>query len=481
MKIRTRLLAVFVAFIFTALLGFLYLIEGEIRPRYLEATEEALVDFSEMFAAVISESAIKTDADGNITIDPQMIQRAFDALPNRKLDALIYDLRKTQIDTRVYVTNQQGTVIFDSDNGRDVGEDYSQWRDVNRTLKGEYGARATGKDPIYPEGETLFIARPIFSKGDIIGAISIGKPTRNVDKFISNLSENLWFTGIGLAILLAYVGFTLNLWITKPLDEIQQYALSVSRGEKASPPQTGKNEIGDVAKSLESMRTALDGKTYIEEYVQTLTHELKAPVAGIRGASELLKEDLPKEQRDRFLDNIVSQTERIQGLIERLLDLAELENANSLKTIENISISELFSVVTESLSDLSESHRVKIIALANNLFIKGDPFLLEQALSNLVKNAVEHSYKGADIKISATEQDNEINLTVSNSGPDIPDYALNKIFDRFYSLPNQNGQKGTGIGLSFVKEIAQLHKGTVEVESSDGITNFTIKLRDKNE
>jgi two-component system sensor histidine kinase CreC len=481
MKIRTRLLAVFVAFIFTALLGFLYLIEGEIRPRYLEATEEALVDFSEMFAAVISESAIKTDTNGNIKIDTQMIQRAFDALPNRKLDALIYDLRKTQIDTRVYVTDQQGVVIFDSDNGRDVGEDYSQWRDVNRTLKGEYGARATGKDPIYPEGETLFIARPIFSKGDIIGVISIGKPTRNVDKFINNLSKNLWFTGIALAILLAYVGFTLNLWITKPLDQIQQYALAISRGKKASPPETGNNEVGDVAKSLESMKAALDGKTYIEEYVQTLTHELKAPVAGIRGASELLKEELPQEQRDRFLDNIVSQTERIQGLIERLLDLAELENANSLKIVETINLNELFAEVKDSFANLSISQNSTITSIANDLTIDGDAFLLEQALSNLVKNAIEHSDNGSEITITATQQSSEITIAVSNTGQEIPEYALQKIFDRFYSLPNKDGRKGTGIGLSFVQEIAQLHNGSVEVESLEGTTTFKLIIRDSNE
>ena len=474
MKIRTRLLAVFVAFIFTSLLGYVYLIEGEIRPRYLEATEETLVDFSEMFAAVISESAVTTDEKGNIVIDPQMIERAFNALPNRKLDALIYDLEKTQVDTRVYVTDVEGIVIFDSDNSRDVGEDYSQWIDVNRTLSGEYGARATWGDPIYPDGDTLFIARPILSKGDIIGVISIGKPTRNVDQFIDNLSQNLWFTGIALAIFLAYIGFTLNLWITKPLDEIQQYALAVSRGEKAAPPQTGNNEVGDVVKSLESMRSALDGKTYIEEYVQTLTHELKAPVAGIRGASELLKEDLPHEARDRFLNNIVSQTERIQGLIERLLDLAELENANALNTVEKISLDEVINNVLESLSSYAKVHQVSVTTNKHDLSIKGDSFLIEQALSNLVKNAIEHADAGTEVNVWVSKHDSEVDISVSNIGSVIPDYALPKLFDRFFSLPNKDGQKGTGIGLSFVKEIVELHEGKIAVNSNSESTTFTI-------
>jgi two-component system sensor histidine kinase CreC len=427
-----------------------------------------------MFAAVVSESAVKTDDKGNIVIEPQMIERAFNALPNRKLDALIYDLKKTQVDTRVYVTDDKGTVIFDSDNNRDVGEDYSQWRDVNRTLNGEYGARATWGDPIYPDGDTLFIARPIFSKGDIIGVISIGKPTRNVDQFIDNLSQNLWFTGIALAIFLAYIGFTLNLWITRPLDDIQQYALAVSRGEKAAPPQTGDNEIGDVAQSLESMRSALDGKTYIEEYVQTLTHEIKAPVAGIRGASELLKEDLPDETRDRFLDNIVSQTERIQGLIERLLDLAELENANTLKAVEKVKVDSLIEKTSTSLSDYAASHKVSIGFNNTGLTIKGDPFLLEQAISNLVKNAIEHAHSDTVVSIKAKKIGHSITISVTNSGSEIPDFASPYIFDRFYSLPKKGGQKGSGIGLSFVREIVSLHGGEIKVESNMNTTNFIL-------
>ena len=476
MKIRTRLLTVFVAFVFTVLIGFIYFIEGEIRPRYLEATEEALVDFSEMFAAVVSESAVALDAEGNILIDPRMIQRAFDALPNRKLDAQIYDLEKTQVDTRVYVTDLNGTVIFDSDNGRDLGQDYARWRDVMRTLGGEYGARTTWGDAIYPEGDTMYIARPLLSNGDIIGVISIGKPTRNVDMFISNLSNNLWFTGIVMALFAAYIGFALNLWITKPLDEIQKYAIAVTRGEKSAPPKTGKNEIGDVVSSLESMRKALDGKTYIEEYVQTLTHELKAPVAGIRGASELLKEDLPQETRDRFLDNIVNQTERIQGLIERLLDLAELENANTLKNVETIKLDELTFTVKESLLPYAETFGVTLKIQDSGLSLKGDPFLLEQALNNLVKNAIEHSDAGTEIHISSVKHASEIDISVSNIGPAIPDYALPKIFDRFYSLPNRDGQKGTGIGLSFVREIAELHEGKIAVNSNEESTTFTLIL-----
>ena len=466
MKIRTRLITVFVAFTFAAVLGIVYLIAEEIRPSYLEAQEEALVDFSEMFAAVVSENAITTSKNGSVSIDAQLLERAFEALPKRNLQAQIYDLEKTQVDTRVYVTDNVGTVLFDSDNGRDVGKDYSRWRDVSRTLRGEYGARTSWADPIYPEGDTMYIARPVLYNGDIIGVLSVGKPTRNADTSIANLRDKLWITGVAIALIITLVGFMINLWITHPLDELQRYALSVSRGERTPLPKIGKNEVGDVGKALESMRTALDGKTYIEEYVQTLTHELKAPVAGIRGAAELLSEPLPDEKRDKFLSNIVGQTERIQALIERLLDLAELENAQELQESKPVRLDEVAQSAATTLAEYAATRGISLDVRPSTHTVTGDPFLIEQAISNLIKNAIEHADKGSTVIVDTSEDEYGITTSVTNQGQPIPDYALPRLFDRFYSLPNSKGDKGTGVGLSFVKEIMNLHNGVVEIHNT---------------
>jgi len=474
MKIRTRLLAVFVAFTFAAVFGVVYLIAEEIRPSYLEAQEEALVDFSEMLAAIVSESAVTRSNDGDISINSGLLEHAFTALPKRNLQAQIYDLEKTQVDTRVYVTDQLGNVIFDSDNGRDVGENYSLWRDVALTLRGDYGARTSWADPIYPEGDTMYIARPVLANGDIIGVLAVGKPTRNADTFIANLTDKLWITGIAIAILIALLGFIINLWITRPLDKLQQYALKVSRGERTPLPDVGRSEVGDVGKALESMRSALDGKTYIEEYVQTLTHEIKAPVAGIRGAAELLSEPLPDDKRDKFLGNIVGQTERIQGLIERLLELAELENAQELKESKPVQLNEAINNAASTLAEYATAKEVHLDLRLTNARVVGDAFLIEQAISNLIKNAIEHADKCSVVLVKTEEQNNSVDMSITNQGEPIPDYALPKIFDRFYSLTNKDGAKGTGIGLSLVKEVAELHQATVLFESANGST--TCKL-----
>lgn len=263
----------------------------------------------------------------------------------------------------------------------------------------------------------------------------------------------------------------INLWITRPLDELQRYALSVSRGERTPLPRIGKNEVGDVGKALESMRTALDGKTYIEEYVQTLTHELKAPVTGIRGAAELLSEPLLDDKRDKFLSNIVGQTERIQALIEHLLDLAELENVQELQESKPVRLDEAAQSAAATLAEYATARGISLDVRSSAHTVTGDAFLIEQAISNLIKNAIEHSDKGSTVVVDTSDDEGGGSLTVTNRGEPIPDYALPRLFERFYSLPNSEGAKGTGIGLSFVREIMSRHNGIVQIFSlPDGTT-----------
>lgn len=474
MKIRTRLLLAFTLFVFLGVFGLVYWIADEIRPQFLKAQEETLVDSAELMATLVSEQAVRADETG-VEIDPRLLARLFSNLRERTLSARIYNLDKNNVDLRIYLTDSHGRVIFDSDNSRDLGADYSRWRDVNLTLQGEYGARATSGDPLYPEGSTLYIARPVLYEGDVIGVLSLGKPTTNASRFIIDLRNNLLLSAFVIALAVTLVGLLLNLWFTRPLQKLQQYASAISQGERRDPPRLGNNEVGDVGKALESMRTALDGKSYVADYVQSLTHEIKSPLAGIRGAAELLQEPMPDAQRARFLNNIVSQTERIQQLIERLLELAALENRPSLEQRVLVSLPTIIEQAISAEQDLAGARDVSLRAeSAEALSVQGDPFLIHQALTNLIKNAVEYSPAGSEVSISLARLQTSCALRVSDSGPGIPDYARERVLERFYSLPKPNGDKGTGLGLSFVKEIMALHGGEIQIES--GSRGTTVSL-----
>ncbi|MGB2131131.1 MAG: two-component system sensor histidine kinase CreC, partial [Marinobacterium sp.] len=350
MSLRLRLLIVFLISVLAGLGSVVYWVLDELEPRYQEAQEDILVDFSEFATAWIGVQAVDVDDSGSVQIDTNLLEKTFAALHKRALHAQIYDLLKSEADIRLYVTDASGIVIFDSEQ-KDMGEDYSQWRDVYLTLRGHYGARSSDDDPGDPTSERLYTASPILYKGDIIGVVAVGKPTRNINRFIAHLSTNLLYTSIAIALATLLVGLLITFWVTRPMHRLEAYARDVSEGKRVALPPLGNNEVGRVGDALESMRVALEGKSYVANYVQSLTHELKSPIAGIRGAAELLQEPMSDEQRNRFLNNIIEQGSRMQSLIERLLELAAIEYRNTLEAAQTLLVTELIEEVRRGQED----------------------------------------------------------------------------------------------------------------------------------
>ncbi len=295
MSIRVRL---FLALLIPVGLGFYLLVDwvlDDLRPRYLETMEETMVDTATILAAQLSV------AGKGAAIPAGDLRATLTEAGKRTFEARIYQFTKTRMAMRVYVTDDRGIVLFDSDQGRDEGKDYSRWNDVLRTLRGEYGARAT---PIIPGGDPkrdmLFVASPIVREGRIIGVVSVGKPEESIDLFLRVAKGNIARAGLltGVAAILA--GLLLSWWITIPIRRLTDHARLIRDGKRPAPPSLGDTEIGQLGEAFEEMRDALEGKQYVERYVQTLTHEMKGPLSAIRGAAELLGEEMPEAQRRCF-------------------------------------------------------------------------------------------------------------------------------------------------------------------------------------
>ena len=478
MSLRLRLLIVFLISVLAGLGSVVYWVLDELEPRYQEAQEDILVDFSEFAAAWIGAQAVDVDDSGSVQIDTNLLEKTFATLHKRALHAQIYDLLKSEADIRLYVTDASGIVIFDSEQ-KDMGEDYSQWRDVYLTLRGHYGARSSDDDPGDPTSERLYTASPILYKGDIIGVVAVGKPTRNINRFIAHLSTNLLYTSIAIALATLLVGLLITFWVTRPMHRLEAYARDVSEGKRVALPPLGNNEVGRVGDALESMRVALEGKSYVANYVQSLTHELKSPIAGIRGAAELLQEPMPDAQRNRFLNNIIEQGSRMQSLIERLLELAAIEYRNTLEAAQTLLVTELIEEVSRGQEDHARQYQVRLqTECPEGLRVYGDVELLNDALSNLVKNAIEFSPPDSAVLIRAEQTDSGIRIEVQDSGPGVPEFAETKLTQRFFCLPKPDGRKGSGLGLSFVDEIMQLHGGTLSYQrdQEQACTRFRLDL-----
>ncbi|WP_044871175.1 two-component system sensor histidine kinase CreC [Pseudomonas sp. LFM046] len=462
-----------VYFLFVGLAGWFVLstVMDEIRPGVRQSTEETLVDTANLLAEILRDEV------RNGTLDQGRLPELLKAYGQRQPGAEIWGVRKTQVNHRIYVTDDKGVVLLDS-SGAAVGQDYSRWNDVYRTLRGQYGARSSRENPDDPDSSVMYVAAPIKDGARIIGVVSVSKPNASLQPYIERSQARLAWLGAGLIGLGLLVGGALSWWLSRSLRRLRNYAQAVSEGQRAELPDMSGGELRQLAAAVERMRTQLEGKAYVERYVHTLTHELKSPLAAIRGAAELLEGEMPAEQRQRFVANIGNEGARLQQLIERLLNLAQVEQRQGLEERVPVPLRELVEELLQAQAARIEAAGLDVDnRIAPALCAFGERFLLRQALANLLDNALDFTPSGGLLRLEAERQGTWLELRLFNQGELIPEFALPRLTERFYSLPRPaTGRKSTGLGLNFVQEVAGLHGGELQVANREGGVEACLRL-----
>jgi two-component system sensor histidine kinase CreC len=432
-----------------------------------QSAESVLVDVAQILATFIEDEAVQ-----NGRLSTIQLKRVFEQLRVRKFSAQIYQVVKTDVDSEVYVTDQKGIIIYDS-TGENIGEDFSAWRDVRLTLDGKYGARTSYRSQLKTEPEdpkVMIIAAPIKHQGSTIGVVSVLKPIDSLEGHLlteTKQLQNYAFVLLGLALLLGYL---LSLWFTHSLNKLAKYANDVAEGHKVTPPLMRDVRLAKLSDSISYMRSQLDGKEYVENYIHSLTHELKTPITSIRGAVELMTEDMSAQDREHFLNNISTSNQRMSRLVDRMLSLAKLESTTELLSTEEFDLMPTIRRLVQERSPTIDERQLKInLPQQTNFSCNGDRILIGQAVANLLDNAIRFCHSSGQIDMSLESLNDRTHVTIFNQGEAIPDFALAKLYDRFFSLPPSNNDqtvsKSTGLGLSFVKEIMKLHKGNVEIKN----------------
>jgi two-component system sensor histidine kinase CreC len=440
---------------------------AEVKPGVRQAMEATLVDTAHVLAALASDDL------ANGTIADGAFARAVAQARRTPPEATISALRKRQFDYRIYVTDARGIVRYDS-SGEALGQDYSRWNDVYRTLRGQYGARSSASSPQASADTVMYVAAPVLQhapRGDrIIGVLTVAKANRTMAPVIRASQMEILRKGGLLLVLSALIGLATTAWLAAGIARLTRYARAVAAGQAVPPPAPRGDEIGTLGQALETMRRKLEGKDYVERYVQALTHEMKSPLAAIRGAAELLQEPLPELERQRFAAHVIEQGARLTAMIDKLLALAAVEQRGWLQQRERVAVDAWLGDVARDLQPVLAAQGValEVAAPAPGLVVEGDGFLLRQALRNLVDNAIAFSPPGAQVALTARRDGDEVRVDVADRGAGIPDYARESIFDRFYSLPRADGRRSSGLGLPFVREVARLHGGAVTLLPGEG-------------
>ena len=472
-------LRIFLSIIITVGLGFggyAYWLMDEIRRQHAISTENSLIDISNILASHLS-SKVK---DG--VIDTSDFDKTFKNLKKFRFKAVIHGFVIRTSDVNAYVTDANKVVLYDSRSKDNIGKTYS-WRDVILTLEGKYGARSTQEDSNDKLSHVFYVGSAIRSQGplgldSIVGVVSVSKPTESFNSFVAGGQDRIILMVVSILLGAVALAMLFSYWLTRPINGLIKYAQTIARGENSRPPKTSFRDFDKLGIEFERMRIALEKKESVKSYVNDVTHALKSPLTAIKATAELLEKEVQQDSKGLFV-NIEAEADRANKLLNDLLRIAQLEARVGLDKNEKLSIKELIEETLQSLESIIKKKKINIVVnwSSSNPIVRGERFLILQVFENLILNAIEFSPIEGKIIIESIGDKITDQIFVRDQGPGIPEYAKEKIYNKFYSLERPSGIKSTGLGLSFVREALLFHDGVIQLEpSSDEMSGANFKV-----
>lgn len=388
-------------------------------------------------------------------------------------------------DARMRIYDRHGEIIIDTHPTAPLPAEVAEMpAEVTHALEGGWDARSRltkDKSRYY-----YFLAQPIKDEGKhVLGVSYVIKHTAPITAMIRNtVLRNRW--ALAIALVAATTASLLLGWaVTRRLRTLTHALRRYARGDgRLDLAIKGRDEIAELGRSLKQMARDLDERyIYNHDFVRTLFHEIKNPIHAIQGALEHLqgdrKQPLKAADRDALIQAIKTEADRVEKLVQDLQQQTQLDADRMLGGRESVSVHELLTHTVERWQRSQTRHApVTLRPPAEPLQINVVRFRIEQVLTNLLDNAARHTPLNGQIEIRASRLRKAwVRLEVEDNGEGIPASALERVFDRFYSAPGLNGEKGSGLGLDIAKLLVQQHGGRITVDSIEGEgTTFYIDL-----
>ncbi len=342
---------------------------------------------------------------------------------------------------------------------------------------------ATGTESA-ASGRVVQAARPLFFRDSDSGGRTLGfvivysAPLGDVERSVDLVRSRIIIAAVvalALAVLAAYL---VAQSLGRRVARLQHVAERVAIGDfSARFPYDGDDELGRLAQALDQMQrqlAALDSSR--RRFIATASHELRTPVFSLGGFLELLEDDdLDDETRARFLDQVREQTSRLRKLTTDLLDLSRLDAGSVELRFADTNIDELARDVTdEFLPALDErDSTLQVDAPGGPVTAVCDPDRVAQIMRILIDNALTHTKEGTAVHVSTSLDDRRVTITVTDAGGGIPRADLPRVFDPYFT---SDGTRGSGLGLTIARELAERMGGTLGVESRPGRTSFSLRI-----
>ncbi len=290
---------------------------------------------------------------------------------------------------------------------------------------------------------------------------------------------------VGIAVVISFVLiYIFSIKFTRPLKQIKNAAAKISNGEfEKRLDIKSKDEIGELAQTFNQMAVALQNLEEMRRgFIANVSHELRTPMTSIRGFVEgILDGTIPPEKQGHYLTIVRDETNRLNRLVNDLLDLARMESGEHKLNIMPVDINELIRKCVINLESLFIDKKINVDAdfEEESLLVSADADSIERVLYNLLHNAIKFTPENGNIGIKTRVQKNKVEVTVKDNGIGIDESEINMIWDRFYKSDKSRGKDrtGTGLGLAIIKNIINEHGQKIWVESKPGEgSSFTFTL-----
>jgi signal transduction histidine kinase len=335
----------------------------------------------------------------------------------------------------------------------------------------------------------LLVISPVFGEGHLLGYLIIGSPSL-LSSELHRLMLLLILGSLGM-LALAYFG---GLWLAdramRPVKTISQAARSIGEGDLSRRLNLrGRDELALLADTFDGMLARLESAFDRQRrFIADASHELRTPLTIINlEVGRVLTSKHSEEEYQKALHTVESEGRRMSRLVNNLLTLARMDSGLALPQLEAVDLGDVALEAVERLQPLAGQRDVKLeLGELPELAVRGDRGYLVQMISNLVENGIKYGGAGKTVKIEIHPEADWAVVTVSDDGPGIAPDQVRHIFDRFYRVDEARGREesedpasptGSGLGLSIVASIVQLHGGQIEVRSgAGGGSTFEVRL-----